>query len=360
MKRQKDKQRGISLIEVMVALALGLIVSVGALSLMLGNRQSYRTTEALARVQETTRITFDLMSRDLRAAGINACSGGVRVMNLLADSTTSRWWTDWNGGLRGFDGGDVSTAVAFGSAQENRVANTDMIELMHASTTAFPVKVHNASSAEATLAGLTVPARSIALEKPGGQGHSFVAGDLLVVCDYEDTALFQVTGVNADANSVAHASRADIAVIPGNCANTLGFRPLCTSTVTRSFQPGSQVMRFEPVAWFVGNNARTGNESSPTSLYRIRVVNDGAGNASPMVEEVVEGVRNMQLRYMYDRDDSYRLASGPNKVDDWRLVTGVEIQLTIESPEAGTTTDATQPRLTRTLTHVVNLRNRVP
>lgn len=357
MKRQTDTQRGISLVEVMVALALGLIVSVGAMSLMLGNRQSYRTTEALARVQETTRITFDLMSRDLRAAGINACSGGVRVMNLLADPANPRWWTDWTGGLRGFNDSDVSTAVTVGTAALNRVANTDMIELMHASTTAFPVKVHNASAAEATLAGLTVPARSIALEKPGGQGHSFVAGDLLVVCDYEDTTLFQVTGVNADANSVSHAARADVAVTPGNCANTMGFRPNCASVVTRSFQPGSQVMRFEPVAWFVGNNGRTGSESSPTSLYRIRVVNDGAGNAAPVVEEVVEGVRNMQLLYMYDRDDEYKLASA---VTDWRLVTGVEIQLTIESPESGTTTSTTQPRLTRTLTHVVNLRNRVP
>ncbi|MBL8466356.1 PilW family protein [Methyloversatilis discipulorum] len=357
MKRQTDKQRGISLVEVMVALALGLIVSVGAMSLMLGNRQSYRTTEALARVQEATRITFDLMSRDLRAAGINACSGGVRVMNLLADPATPRWWTDWTGGLRGFNDSDVSTAVTVGTAALNRVANTDMIELMHASTTAFPVKVHNASAAEATLAELTVPARSIALEKPGGQGHSFVAGDLLVVCDYEDTTLFQVTGVNADANSVSHAARADVAVTPGNCANTMGFRPNCASVVTRSFQPGSQVMRFEPVAWFVGNNGRTGSESSPTSLYRIRVVNDGAGNAAPVVEEVVEGVRNMQLLYMYDRDDEYKLASA---VTDWRLVTGVEIQLTIESPESGTTTSTTQPRLTRTLTHVVNLRNRVP
>ena len=358
MKRQTDTQRGISLVEVMVALALGLIVSVGAMSLMLGNRQSYRTTEALARVQETTRITFDLMSRDLRAAGINACSGGVRVMNLLADpAAPPRWWTTWNGGLRGFDNTGAAGAVDFGSETERRVANTDMIELMHASTTAFPVKVHNASAAEATLAGLTVPARSIALEKPGGQGHSFVAGDLLVVCDYEDTTLFQVTGVNADANSVSHAARADVAVTPGNCANTMGFRPNCASVVTRSFQPGSQVMRFEPVAWFVGNNGRTGSESSPTSLYRIRVVNDGAGNAAPVVEEVVEGVRNMQLLYMYDRDDEYKLASA---VTDWRLVTGVEIQLTIESPESGTTTSTTQPRLTRTLTHVVNLRNRVP
>ncbi|MGL6080108.1 prepilin-type N-terminal cleavage/methylation domain-containing protein [Methyloversatilis discipulorum] len=364
MRRHTHKQQGISLVEVMVALALGLIVSVGALSLMLGNRQSYRTTEALARVQEATRITFDLMSRDLRAAGINACSGGVRVMNLLVDPSATPpppWWTDWNGGLRGFDNTDVSRAVAFGTGIGQRVANTDMIELMHASTRALPVKVHNATDAEKSLAGLTVPAQSIALEKLGsgtdGQPHGFFRGDLLVVCDYEDTTIFQATGVNADANSVEHL--ADVGT-PGNCHHSLGFRSSCASTNAKAFQPGSQLMRFEPVAWFVGNNDGSGNDRSPTSLYRIRVASDGAGNAAPVIEEVVEGVRDMQLRYMYDRDDLYRLASGTNKVEDWRLVTGVEITLTIESPESGTTTSTTQPRLTRTLTHVVNLRNRVP
>lgn len=362
MRRHTHKQQGISLVEVMVALALGLIVSVGALSLMLGNRQSYRTTEALARVQEATRITFDLMSRDLRAAGINACSGGVRVMNLLVDPTATLpppWWTDWNGGLRGFDNTDVSRAVAFGTGIGQRVANTDMIELMHASTSGLPVKVHNATDVAKSLDGLTVPAQSIALEKLGvdRQPHRFLPGDLLVVCDYEDTTIFQATGVNADANSVEHL--ADVGT-PGNCHQSLGFRSSCASPNAKTFQPGSQLMRFEPIAWFVGNNGSPGSDSSPTSLYRIRVGNDGAGNAGPVIEEVVEGVRDMQLRYMYDRDDLYRLASGTNKVEDWRLVTGIEITLTIESPESGTTTSTTQPRLTRTLTHVVNLRNRVP
>lgn len=356
MSQQSKNQSGISLVEVMVALALGLIVSVGALSLMLGNRQSYRTTESLARVQEATRISFDLMSRDLRAAGINACSGGVRVMNLLRNPD-NLWWLEWNGGLRGFDNTDVSRAAAFGTDIEQRVANTDMIELMHASTSALPVKAHNADDAAKDLPdGLTVPARSIALERIGTERlpHGIRSGDLLVVCDYEDTAIFQATGVNADANSVEHL--ADVGT-PGNCHHSLGFRSRCDSTNAKAFQPGSQLMRFEPVAWFVGNNDGSGNDRSPTSLYRIRVASDGAGNAAPVIEEVVEGVRDMQLRYMYDRDDEYRLAGA---VADWRLVTGVEITLTIESPESGTTTSATQPRLTRTLTHVVNLRNRVP
>lgn len=356
MNRHASREAGVSLVEVMIALALGLIVSVGALSLMLGNRQAYSTTEALGRVQEATRITFDLMSRDLRAAGINACSGGVRVMNLLRNPD-NLWWLNWNEGLRGYDGNEVSTAVTTGSAAGQRVDGTDMIEVMHGATTALPVKVHNIAGAPATLAGVDVPARSIALERPDGRAHGFVAGDLLVICDYEDTTIFQASGVDAGSNSVAHAAETGV---PGNCSDAMGVRPACTPAVTRIFQPGAQLMRFEPVAWYVGNNGRTGTANSPTSLYRISIRSNGAGNAAAQPEEVVEGVRDMQLRYMYDSDNLYRFASGTNKVEDWRLVTGIEIVLTIESPEAGTTTDATQPRLTRTLTHVVNLRNRVP
>ncbi|MBT9517313.1 MAG: PilW family protein [Methyloversatilis discipulorum] len=358
MSRHANREAGVSLVEVMIALALGLILSVGALSLMLGNRQAYSTTESLARVQEATRITFDLMSRDLRAAGINACSGGVRVMNLLRNPD-NLWWLNWNDGLRGYDGNEASSAVTTGPAEGQRVDGTDMIEVMHGATTALPVKVHNIGGAPATLAGVNVPARSIALERPNGRPHGFVAGDLLVICDYEDTTIFQASGVDASANSVAHAAETGV---PGNCSDAMGVRPTCTPGVTRIFQPGAQLMRFEPVAWYVGNNGRTGTTSSPTSLYRISIRSDGAGNASVQTEEVVEGVRDMQMRYMYDSDNLYRFASGTGteKVEDWRLVTGIEIQLTIESPEAGTTTDASRPRLTRTLTHVVNLRNRVP
>ena len=129
MKRTVRSQTGVSLVEVLVALALGLVISVGAISVVMGNRQAYRTTESLARVQETTRVAFDLMSRDLRSAGINACSGGVRVMNLL-NTPTTRWWSDWSGGLRGFNDTDAAGAVAIGAGVGQRVSGTDVIEIM--------------------------------------------------------------------------------------------------------------------------------------------------------------------------------------------------------------------------------------
>lgn len=351
MSALSSRQAGVSLVEVMIALALGLIVSVGALSLMLGNRQANRTTESLSRVQEGSRVAFELMSRDLRSAGINACNGGVsRVMNLLRDPGT-RWWSEWTGGLRGFAGTDASGAVLIGTAEGQRVSGTDLMEVMHGSSTAFPVKAHNTGSADATLSGLTVPAYSIAMERPGGQSHSFVTGDLVVACDYVDSAIFQITGVNADAHSIAHAAASGE---PGNCSASLGFRLNCATSSVKTLPPGALVMRLEPVAWYVGYNGRTGSESSPTSLYRISVRGDGAGNAVATREEVIEGVTAMTVAYMFDED--YRSVA---QVSDWSRVTGVEITLTIQSPESGTTTGSSMTRLQRTVSHVVNLRNRV-
>ncbi|WP_018229253.1 PilW family protein [Methyloversatilis universalis] len=354
MKRTVRSQTGVSLVEVLVALALGLVISVGAISVVMGNRQAYRTTESLARVQETTRVAFDLMSRDLRSAGINACSGGVRVMNLL-NTPTTRWWSDWTGGLRGFNDTDAAGAVAIGTAVGQRVNNTDVIQIMRGASDALPVRAHNSTAASATIGSLSVPATSIALERPNGQAHAFAPGDLLVVCDYEDTTIFQVSAIDAASNSVAHAANTGS---PGNCGIKMGFGSSCAAAPVRAFVPGSSVMRFEPVAWFVGNNGRTGTQSSPTSLYRISVRGNGTGTAAPVVEEVVEGVRDMQVTYVLGTQ--YLTANQITSIPNWELVTGVEIQLVIESPESGTTSGAATNRLTRTLIHMVNLRNRVP
>lgn len=60
------RQRGVSLIEVMVALGLGLVVVLAASMVFIGSRQANRTTEGLSRAQETARSAFELMGRELR------------------------------------------------------------------------------------------------------------------------------------------------------------------------------------------------------------------------------------------------------------------------------------------------------
>ena len=59
-------ERGVSLVELMVALVLGLFLILGAVTIYNQSRSTYRVTEAVARLQETARYAFDVLEQDVR------------------------------------------------------------------------------------------------------------------------------------------------------------------------------------------------------------------------------------------------------------------------------------------------------
>ncbi|MBX9915610.1 MAG: PilW family protein [Pseudomonadaceae bacterium] len=62
-------QQGLSLVELMVALVLGLILMTGIIQVFLSSKQTYNANEAMARMQENGRFALDFMSRSARLAG---------------------------------------------------------------------------------------------------------------------------------------------------------------------------------------------------------------------------------------------------------------------------------------------------
>jgi type IV pilus assembly protein PilW len=63
------KQAGLSLVELMIALTLGLIILAGVGYIFLGSRQSYRLQDDQAHMQETGRYVLDVIGRSVRQAG---------------------------------------------------------------------------------------------------------------------------------------------------------------------------------------------------------------------------------------------------------------------------------------------------
>lgn len=61
-------QRGLSLIELMVAMSIGLFLLAGAISVLAKGRDLYRTNDAAARLQETARYAISTIEADLRVA----------------------------------------------------------------------------------------------------------------------------------------------------------------------------------------------------------------------------------------------------------------------------------------------------
>ena len=75
----RDAQRGLTLIELMISIAIGLVV-VGAVTyLYVGTHGTYRSNEGLARIQEAGRFALDAITRDIRRAGALGCGSTLSV-----------------------------------------------------------------------------------------------------------------------------------------------------------------------------------------------------------------------------------------------------------------------------------------
>lgn len=68
------RARGISLIEVMIALVVGVVILGGVMQLLIGSKETYQTSDAVARLQENGRFAIETLARDIRLAGHMGCA----------------------------------------------------------------------------------------------------------------------------------------------------------------------------------------------------------------------------------------------------------------------------------------------
>ena len=77
--RIANKQQGMTLIEILIALVLGLFLLAGIFQIFLSSKQSYRMQENMSRMQENGRFAMEFISRDVRMADYRACYSDVSV-----------------------------------------------------------------------------------------------------------------------------------------------------------------------------------------------------------------------------------------------------------------------------------------
>ncbi len=330
----RRRLQGFTLIELMVALLLGLIVIAGVVSVFLANQQSYRTNEAIGDVQDGSRLAFEMMARDIRDAGLNGCDNSGRVANVLnngpaAGGTT--WWADFNNAVHGYGGSQTDPGVPTGTAVTERVAGTDSLQLIGAADSGLSVASNNATSANFKL---------------NESSSDLQIGDAIIVCDPDHTAIAQITNYNSHNVTLVH----DTGVgTPGNCSKGLGFPPVCTTNGNGyTFSPNSQIAKLTAADWYIGNNPVNGR-----SLYRdyLEVV---GGILKPRPQEMVRDVTNMQILYHQPPNANFVAAA---LVSNWAIVDAVQVTLTVQSTDKRAGTDV-QP-ISRTFTATTTVRNRV-
>lgn len=76
-------QKGLSLVELMVAMVIGLVLSGAALQLMLTNRQTLTSQQSKNEVEENGRYALDFIMRDVRKAGMRPTTITSKVTTPL-------------------------------------------------------------------------------------------------------------------------------------------------------------------------------------------------------------------------------------------------------------------------------------
>ncbi len=327
IKLRRTRQAGLTLVELLVALVLGIVIIGGVLGIFLSNQQAARSNEGLARVQENARVAFELMAREVRQAGGNAC-GATTTSNVLSNANTA-WWANWEAGvLEGFGDTVANTGIVTnGTAPAQRVAGTPAIKVLSGG-------MFNS----VTITGHDPVAAKIDLNTPT---HGFSADDIVMVCDAESAAITQVSSVaSAPGTSIFHKGTS-----PLNSSEALGFPAGSAKTLL----PGGFVTLYTSNLWYLGNNSRGG-----TSLYRANRTTS---------EEIAEGIVDMEIDYLLRNASTGSLGNdwvAAESVLDWSsasndVVVAVRFKLDLQSI-AAVGTDGVPLR--RKMIHVVNLRNR--
>jgi type IV pilus assembly protein PilW len=321
--------RGVTLIELMVSLVLGLIVAGAAMAVFLTNRQTYLATENLGRLQEGARVAFELMGRDIRAAGAIPCSNETAVNNIV---DTTDWWAGKGTGATGALQWQAASFQGYVSG------DADALQLISANPPAITPTVVTAAPADGSLP------MDLAVNSVDG----IAAGDLLMVCDYgyydstteakrgPEGAIFQATSAASGVINISETG--------GSPGNDMSDPNLFSPESPQVPQPNALVSVLRPVRWYIGDNTRGGK-----SLFRSRLANDG-GTLSIAEDEIVADADDMDLAYLVSGGSAYVAAAA---VADWTKVVAVRVQLHM------TGTDRIDgSHIERTLEHVVTVRNR--
>ncbi len=338
--------RGLALIELMIAMVLGLVIIGAVTGIMLSNIQGFRTTRGLSQIQDSARVGYELLARDIRQAANVPCGNDITIVNILEDAQGPAadvpWQYDFNNAFIGFAADDELEGVS------NQVDGTESFAMLSGDASGAYMKNYTNDNNGANFDVGTA----------NDVDHDFASGDILMACNEKQATIFQVTSVNSD-NLVANTGNS---TSPGNC--TKGFGPiepgnggqLCSTNGTAApYGPNTVLAKLSSTAWYIGDNGR--DDEGGRSLYMARLDTSGS-NAAISEIEIAAGVTEMRLRYrLVDTADFIDADAVNNR---WADVNAVEVELELLSQDQNISTDSSdnEGRLGRGFTSVVAIRNR--
>ncbi len=357
-------QRGLSIVELMVSLTIGLFLVAGISYVYIGSKDSYRLQNAVAQVQENGRLALETLSKDIRMAGYWGCGGGAlktnaqyvpptppgkcssstpgSLINTLNNASTMAF--NMGRPIDGFEASTSSWSPALDSNYSNAKTGTDVIVIRGAeaacSSTGAALKITKHS-------GGNPPGSS---DIQVNDASCINDGDILIATDCVNAGVFQATNVNSGKNVVHNTGTTNT---PGNVANDL-----CKDYT------GGELLKAFSRAYYVKTVTNTdtsnycpstGGSATVPALYRKNFTNTE--------EQIVCGIENMQFMYGVDTNtddyvDGYYTAAEVNSNSYWDRIVSVQVSVTVASMEANVVQSGTDRRFRQTFSTTISVRNR--
>lgn len=362
-------QLGMTIVELLIAIALGIFLSWGAIQAFLSGKQSYSLQQALSRIQENTRTAQELISYDVRNAGDYGCASGKQVYiplgtpgtrstaedpNMLPAADKAKAEFNFAYAVQAFDA-SLASAQLKTALNPTPLANTQVLV------------VHTA----ANVGAYTENTPSDTQFDVSGAAGSFKPNDYVAVSNCARTFIIQANTATA--------------------GNTVVVKNAASNKLPEAPPVNASVMKLDTVIYYIANNP-----AGEPALYR-RTFADGATS-----QELLSGVENLQVEIGVDSNndgavDTFKASSAvtaaewsawddtqpaviPNPVTDYKSLTLVDAgeanvvavrysllmrsaETLLEAPQPyvynGSTVTPTDRRLRQVVTSTVGIRSRL-
>ncbi|MCI0506021.1 MAG: PilW family protein [Gammaproteobacteria bacterium] len=316
-------QKGLTLVEIMVAITISLVLLAGVIKIFQSAKQSYNIQQALSRVQENARLMTDVMIWDITASGYLGCLGASNeVTNTLSDQGKSY---DFAAAIQGAEGGS---------------GNSDSIIIRRASeATAIPV-----------IAPMAHQEASLALDSTHMNYASLQQWDVVTVSDCAGAAVFMITNNPDNTGVIEH----DVDTVATSGANT--GQSNADDDLNRIFgSPSTSTAKIYRVG---------------TTSYQVLPSSSGRPTTSLFVSpggELVEGVEDLQIQYGLGstppNNSTPAIAEqyvDADQVTDWNDVVSIRLTFVVNSVDMIVNPGDGDGLLRKTFTSTIRLRNRAP
>ena len=340
-------ERGLTLVELMVSIALGLLVIGAVLYVYLGSKGAYRTNKSTSRVQEAGRFGLDAMLRDIRQAGFIGCGSRLSLADFQAQGIYQLATPKLNVMAPG------QSVVGYATAAWAKPANLTVQPLTNTDDVVELQVGYGGSVQMVKDPDLTVPALYLA----NNCGAKVKMDNYLLVSSCTVATLVRVSnqppataaqcptsgvvagGVEVD-YAAADTNGATVNTFPASGSHALSAVAQSSPTLTSL----PNVQSFDDVVYYVGQVA---SGARPPALYRYSATAAAAAPAGAGgSEEIIDHVENLCALYGVSNAGAvtYENAAAVTAANAWASVVSVRISLLAVGDENGVV-DAPQPAL---------------